>query len=212
MNEQKMKRRLYFSVILIGFSILMLAIPVKKEDSTQKQLKVNLTSENISVEEIVDGDTFLLSNNEKVRLIGVDTPEKGQFYYNEAIAYAESLLLGKHVNIELDNETEDRYGRKLAYLFCDSIFYNKEVLEKGLAVLYLFENNQKYKSKFINAQKSARNMNLGIWSLPDPPAEDFYVNTVNSNRFHRPLCISIRKTNLSKSEIFHTRDEALDKA
>jgi len=163
------------------------------------------------VSRIIDGDTFELSGGIHVRLIGVDTPEKNEPFYREARILAESLLLGKQVVLEFDKEPEDRYGRRLAYLRFDTLFYNEYIVKRGLAYVYLFKNSLKHAGKLINAQKYARNQKAGLWSLEDFEPEPYYVSIKGSYRFHRPLCRAIKDAKKSKIIKIDSRNAAFDK-
>ncbi len=163
------------------------------------------------VSEVIDGDTFVLSDGSRVRLIGVDTPEQGQPFYSEAAHFAESLLAGAPVFAEYDEEPYDDYGRRLVYLFVDSLFYNELILEQGLATGYLFEHNGKFEETLIAAQKSARREDAGIWSLPQSSPEEFYITISGSFRFHRPLCPHLRNSKPEDLRRIDKREIALDK-
>jgi micrococcal nuclease len=213
MTEQSSKRWLWLSVALIAISIIILVIPVDRKREGRDGLGDSIERKGDSrlrVVEIIDGDTFLLSDGDQVRLIGIDTPEEGQPFFARATAFAESILLGKEVEIKYDRELLDRYGRRLVYLFVDSILYNQLVIDSGFASVYLFEKNQMLARQLISAQRKARSSKVGIWSLPEPILEDYYISPAGSFRFHRPLCPNIKSTDLSHARRFQTRDEALD--
>ena len=164
----------------------------------------------LTINEVIDGDTFVLSDASRVRLIGVDTPEKGQPYYREATLFAESLLTGAVIRIEYDEEPYDDYGRRLVYLFADSIFYNELIIEQGMASVYLFPHNRKFAETLITAQKSSRRNKAGIWSLPDSSPEEYYVSVSGSFRFHRPLCPHLKKARPENLRRIGKRGDALD--
>ncbi len=95
-----------------------------------------------SVTRVVDGDTIevrLGGQLEKVRLIGVDTPESVkpgtpvQCYAKAASAETERLLEGRQVSLKFDAERRDRYGRLLAYVYRDGLFVNAALVERGYA-------------------------------------------------------------------------------
>lgn len=122
------------------------------------------------VERVSDGDTmYALVNgrSEKIRLIGIDTPEIGQRPWGErSRKYLEKLLELSSWNaaIESDIEERDQYGRILAYVWTtDGKMINEEMLRSGYAVLYTFPPNVKYINEFRAAQKEAREKKLGIW-------------------------------------------------
>ena len=213
MTEKSSKKWLWLSVALIAISIIILLIPAEERRRKRQDVQESIggrADSALYVEQVKDGDTFLLSDGGQVRLIGVDTPEDGQPFFERAKAFAESTLLGEEVDIEYDMEPLDRYGRRLAYLFVDSIFYNKLVIDSGFASVYLFKKNQRLAEQLISAQREARSSRVGIWSLPAPVPEDYYISPSGSFRFHRPLCPNIKSTDLSRARQFKTRDESLD--
>lgn len=214
MNEKSSKRWLWLAAVMIALSIILLLIPAKEDKGKRRDVRESISGKVDSalyVEHVNDGDTFLLSDGTQVRLIGVDTPEKGQPFFERATVFAESILLGEEVSVEYDSKPVDRYGRRLAYLFVDSIFYNKLVIDSGYASVYLFKENRRRAEQLISAQRKARLSKFGIWSLPDPIPEDYYVSPFGSFRFHRPLCPNIKHTDLSRARRFEKRDESLDK-
>jgi micrococcal nuclease len=164
----------------------------------------------LRVDKIIDGDTFILSDGRHVRLLGIDTPEIGEPYSDSAKIFADSIVAGKPIRLEYDKANYDSYGRELAYLYIDSICSNVLILRRGFATIYLFKENSRYSSRFIAAQNEARRAKRGIWSLPPPQTEEYYIAAGDSYRFHRPLCPSIKTMNLKNARRFRTRDQALD--
>ena len=127
-----------------------------------------------NVVRVVDGDTFVIDyngKNEKVRLIGIDTPEsvhpneEKNTEFGEAVSnYSKKMLTGKKVQIEFDVEQRDKYGRLLAYAYVDGQMYNKVLLEKGYAKLATYPPNVKYVDEFTKIQKKARENKTGMWA------------------------------------------------
>lgn len=116
------------------------------------------------VKEVIDGDTFTLGNGEKVRLIGINTPERGQPYYEEAKSHLESLLSSRVVKLMTDARVQDDYGRILAYAYSDSdVDINLDMIKKGFAVTETISPNVARSEIFSKAQIEARNNCLGIW-------------------------------------------------
>lgn len=85
------------------------------------------------VAHVVDGDTVALADGERVRLVGIDTPERGECGYEEAAALVERLVLGRRVTLTLSEEDRDSYGRLLRYVDVGSTDVGLELLESGLA-------------------------------------------------------------------------------
>jgi micrococcal nuclease len=114
---------------------------------------------------VVDGDTIEVSLNgttEKVRLIGVDTPETVhptigvEPYGKEASNFTKEKLTDQTVKLEFDVEERDRYGRLLAYVWLDEELFNEVLLKEGYAQLATYPPNVKYVERFKAAQKEAR--------------------------------------------------------
>lgn len=212
MIAKSANRWLAISAVMIILAMIFLILPVTVEKNGSKNdfIAIEPGDSILTVIEIIDGDTFVLSDSSRARLIGVDTPEKGQPIFEEATLFAESVLTGAIVKPEYDMEPYDDYGRRLVYLFVDSLFYNELVLRMGLASVYLFPQNSKYTDIFINAQKIARENRIGVWSLPESPSEDYYINISGSFRFHRPLCPHLKNSNPSKLRQLDSRNDAFD--
>lgn len=163
-----------------------------------------------TVVRVIDGDTIELQGGDKVRLLAIDTPEKGQRYHQEATELLSSLVLGKVVRIEYGGERRDRYGRLLGFVYDDSLFVNRAILENGLGYLYLFDEAEKDQlqiARMLTAQREALDSQIGIWSLARSP-EKHYINISGSMRFHRPGCRSVRNPKPGGFQTFQTREEA----
>lgn len=124
---------------------------------------------------VIDGDTIELSNGVRIRYIGVDTPElrrrkNGYWVYRpqrlaeEAWAFNQSLVEGKRVRLEYDEERTDDYHRELAYVFVGDLFVNAELIRSGYARVFLQPPNLKYSTLFLEIQEQAKDQQRGIWS------------------------------------------------
>jgi endonuclease YncB( thermonuclease family) len=92
----------------------------------------------VEVMRAIDGDTLELSTGEKVRLIGVDTPETKdprkpvEYFGKEATAFTQRTVAGKRVRLEYDQQRQDKYGRTLAYVYLENgAFVNAEIIRQG---------------------------------------------------------------------------------
>ncbi len=112
---------------------------------------------------------------EKVRFLGVDTPETVhpekpvQFFGKEASDYAKAQLSGKTVRLEYDHERRDDYNRVLAYVYVGDRFFNAELIQKGYGrALLAFPF--KFSEEFAKMQKKAQADQVGLWApvLPTP--------------------------------------------
>ena len=122
-------------------------------------------NEEVFVYQVVDGDTFIISTGDSVRLIGIDTPEKDEAYYSEAKEMLSKLLEDKKVTLEKDKDDKDSYDRLLRYVYADGVFVNLELVKAGYARVIIISPNSKYESKLKKAELEARESKTGIWSL-----------------------------------------------
>ena len=119
--------------------------------------------EEVRVSFVVDGDTFVLEDGRKVRLIGIDTPEYGQDYFQEAKQKTFDLVFGKKVLLEKDTSEYDTYGRILRYVYVDGVFVNLELVKGGYARALTIPPDVKYADLFTSAEYGARLGKRGIW-------------------------------------------------
>ncbi|PIU41128.1 MAG: nuclease [Candidatus Omnitrophica bacterium CG07_land_8_20_14_0_80_42_15] len=131
------------------------------------------------VERVVDGDTVKLANGERLRYIGIDTPElkhpnrKISEMARIAKKINESLAQGKEVKIVYDVEKRDKYDRLLGYVFLkDGTFVNAELVKEGYALIMTIPPNVKYADYFLKLQEEARNTKKGFWSYEDVDFKD----------------------------------------
>jgi len=139
---------------------------------------------NATVDRVVDGDTiivFIDGRRERVRLIGIDTPESvdpnrpEQCFGHEASVYLESLLPSDTpVSLVRDVEARDKYDRLLAYVIRtdDQLFINLDLVEKGFAGPLTYPPNDHYADLFESSARAAASAGVGLWSAcggPDVP-------------------------------------------
>ncbi len=150
--------------------------PVVSSKATAKVTQKPSASGEYAVVKVVDGDTVDLSINgkiERVRLIGINTPETVdprkpvECFGKEASNRAKELLTGKSVKIEADpnGDTRDKYDRLLLYIFLgDGTNYAKKMIMDGYAYEYTYDSAYKYQAEFKQAQKYAQDNKLGLWA------------------------------------------------
>ena len=119
------------------------------------------------VVKVQDGDTVTLltadSTQVRVRLDGVDCPEKKQAFGTKAKAFVSDLCFGGVVTVE--DKGKDRYGRVIGVVWVDSINVNEALLRNGLAWHYKQFNND---ARLDSLERAARSEKLNIWSQPNP--------------------------------------------
>ncbi len=138
-----------------------------------KLVKINPGHGYYFVKRVFDGDTVMLENGIKIRLLGINTPEvehrnkSGQPGGEEAKRWLEQAVSGKKIRLQKDIEKKDKYGRTLAHVFTeDHRHINLELVEAGLATVNIHPPNLKFTQELLHAQEAAEKENLGIWQYP----------------------------------------------
>lgn len=123
------------------------------------------------VKRVVDGDTLLLKDGRRIRLLGVDTPETKkpdtpvEPFGPEACAFTRDHVEGKPVRLQFDKERVDKYGRVLAFVYRDEWFLNEALIREGYGrALTQYPYSESMKRRFRAAEKEARREKRGIWS------------------------------------------------
>lgn len=136
-------------IILIFLMIILLAV---NYNSIDKALEKFFTETEVAkVERVIDGDTIEIENKTSVRLLGINTPEKGEKYYNEAKDFLEMVLLNKTIELKFGKDRYDKYKRLLAYVFVDGKNVNKELVDEGYANFYFPSGKDRYYLSFVKA-------------------------------------------------------------
>ncbi|MEN3203395.1 MAG: thermonuclease family protein [Atribacterota bacterium] len=121
---------------------------------------------------VIDGDTIELNTGEKVRYIGINTPElhhpqKGvEYFAREAYEANRRMVEGKRVRLEFDVQKRDRYGRLLAYVYVGDIMVNEWLVANGYAQVATYPPNVKYADRFRKLEEEARRLKIGLWGKP----------------------------------------------
>jgi endonuclease YncB( thermonuclease family) len=162
------------------------------------------------VKTVVDGDTLTTEEGDKVRLIGINTPEKNEDLYDDAKGYLTALLRGKKIGLETDVEKLDQYQRRLCYVFLDGRFVNGDLVRRGYAHVYRWEPNLKHLKALRYLQQQALGEKLGLWSLPAPEPSPEYVGRSDDHAFHRLSCPRTRLFPAKLRVSFPSREAAFD--
>ena len=158
-------------LIIIGLLLFFVAALVSIRETQNNQPK-----DTYSVKKVIDGDTIEIERygkSEKVRMIGIDTPETldprkpVQCFGKEASDKSKDLLSGGRVRLEFDPIVgeKDKYNRLLAYVWSDNELVNLKLIKEGYANEYTYRSQSyKYQNEFKNAQTVAKESSIGLWS------------------------------------------------
>lgn len=152
-----------WNIVLILLAAFFLLRFIKKRRQAKAPIKklVGL------VVHVYDGDTILLSGKEKVRvrLAGIDAPEKDQPYGDEARIFLARLIRRKRV-LALVNDV-DKYDRYVAKIICNGRDINAAMIKAGYAWHYKYYNHDR---AYAELEKNARKKHLGLWQDKHPEA------------------------------------------
>jgi micrococcal nuclease len=147
--------------------IVLIAYNMLSSDKTPENFE---NMEKTVVERAVDGDTIVISGGERVRMIGINTPESvkeagdPEYFGKEASRYTSNNLEGKTIYLEKDVSETDDYGRLLRYIYLeDGTFYNEKIVKEGYAFAGTYPPDVKYNEILQEAERFARENNLGLW-------------------------------------------------
>lgn len=156
-----MKKQVIF---LLFFLIVALLISGCTTTQVIKNTGTNSSGKTgeVIVTKIIDGDTVVIQGGDHVRLLGIDTPEKGQPFYTEASDALYKKVFMKTVILEKETEDRDQYGRLLRWIWLNDSLINLEMVKEGFAVSRFYENS-KYQKEIQEAEQNAINQRLGEW-------------------------------------------------
>jgi len=200
------RRRLVSAALVIMVALLIVVLRLVEEVGQERK-----PSDRFVVARIIDGDTIELEGGDRLRLLAIDTPEKGEPLYAEASAMLERLALGRDARIEFAGRRRDGYGRLLGYLFIDTLYINKTVIDSGLGYVYLFKDtdlNSPLIETLLESQASAIQRDVGLWAIEREP-EVVYYQKEGSFRLHRPGCSAVGDLVPGRYQEFSTREEGL---
>ncbi len=119
---------------------------------------------------MIDGDTLELEGGERVRLIGVNSPESvdprrpAERFGKEAAEFTRGLAEGNWVRLEYDEEARDQFGRTLAYIYLpDGTLLNAELIRQGYGAAYTRFAYRRQR-EFVLLEREAREQGRGLWA------------------------------------------------
>lgn len=162
---------------------------------------------------VVDGDTIYLDNGEKVRFVGVNTPERGVEGYITSKNFVQKLCLNKEVGIDVDDSKHtDKYGRTLGVVIVDGKNVNEMLLKEGLAeVMYIppSEFNPYDWAGSSTHVASSSSTSTDIASSSSSSDSGNYIANANTGKFHYASCNHAQKIKDYNKVYLSSRDEAI---
>ena len=164
------------------------------------------------VTNVVDGDTLDLDNNERIRMSGINTPETGECYYQEAKEKLAELVLNKRVYVEMDRSDKDKYGRSLRYIYLNEtelVLVNGVLVEGGFARVYdKYKGDTKRYNELKMIEEGAVENKIGVWDCVDNKKDCLYVGSEDSDKYHTPGCKFAKKIKPENLVCFYSVEDA----
>jgi micrococcal nuclease len=116
-----------------------------------------------------DGDTITVLEKRgpyRIRLFGIDAPERHQDFSNRAKQFASDLVFGKQVRVV--KKDIDRYDRIVGIVYVGDVCVNEEIVRNGLAWVYRYYCKIPICTAWLDLEAQARDSKMGLWSYPDP--------------------------------------------
>lgn len=190
----KEEKNIKFRFLIIGFILLITGVILlfygfnhvnqNSQKFTQIKISVQPQIEHISdingeetiVTRAVDGDTIVIASGEKVRYIGIDTPETVDprrtvgCFGKEASDENKKLVEGKIVLLTKDVSEKDKFDRLLRFVYIKQdngslVFVNDFLVRNGFAKASTFPPDVKFAAQFVEAEKEARENQRGLWKI-----------------------------------------------
>jgi micrococcal nuclease len=175
-------KRIKYKIMLF---LLILIFIVTNYTSLDSFVTKNLSNEeSIIVGRVIDGDTIVDSDGLHYRLLGINTPEKGEYLYAEAKAFLEENAL--NISLIAEKNGKDRYDRELAYLYNENENINKLLVKEGYANYYFPDGRDIHYEEFYNAWEECVIKNVNLCE-----------NSLNKCA----LCIEIKEWNMKEEKI-----------
>jgi micrococcal nuclease len=163
---QRMQKKL----IRYGILLLLVLVGTLYEGWRETSPPAFEGMEKTTVQRVVDGDTFVTAGGERVRMIGIDTPETVhpsgivEAYGVEASDYTKALIEKETVYMEKDVSDRDQYDRLLRYVYLeDGTFVNLHLVEEGYATVVTYPPDTRYTERLLAAEQEARDGEKGLW-------------------------------------------------
>lgn len=223
-------------IILIAISALSVSsaytgtgfshnIPSSKySDMSSSDILNKYNNTNCNIEErgictkVVDGDTIYLDNGDKIRFVGVNTPERGVEGYIASKNFVQKLCLNKEVGIDIDDSKHsDKYGRTLGVVIVDGKNVNEMLLKEGLAEIMYMPPSEFYPfdwgysdTPVANTHSSSSASHQVSSESTSSSSSASYIGNSNTGKFHQTYCSSVSKMSEKNKVFFNSRDDAIN--
>lgn len=174
-----------------------------------KKVAIKTTQGVYRIKTIYDGDTVVLEDGQKIRLLGINTPEiahrgnEADAGGNEAKSWLIAKLKDGKVRLETDVEKTDSYGRTLGHLFTENNEHiNVLLVAAGLAQASIWPPNLKYANDLVKAEQQAETAKLGIWQRPEYAAIPVEQLTEEGHQGWTRIVGKIKKINPAKKFVY----------
>jgi micrococcal nuclease len=173
-EEGKTRNRLLTGMVLgiaLGVLIAKMLGQVPRETWDRVLSRTSSAEERTTaVKKVIDGDTIVAEGDERIRYLGVDAPEIGEPFYEQAKGYQEKVVLGSQVRIlPCKEEPQDSYGRTLAFVHKGTVDVGEQLLRQGLArTLFIGPCGWAVARAYSKVERGAFRAARGIWSAQDP--------------------------------------------
>jgi endonuclease YncB( thermonuclease family) len=156
----------------------------------------------VHVKRVYDGDTVLLEDGRTVRYLGINTPEYQEPFYLKAKRLNESLVQGRAIRLEFDQERGDGRNRLLAYVYAGDELVNARLVQEGLGHAFFIGSNRRHHALLLRLQAEAQQRKVGIWSARGR-IKDLKITNVHPARPTKddPSPSYVRIVNLSNATI-----------
>ena len=159
---------------------------------------------------VVDGDTIYLDNGDKIRFVGVNTPEKGVEGYLTSKLFVQKLCLGKTVGIDVDNSKKsDKYSRTLGVVIIDGKNVNEMLLKEGLAEVMYIPPSEFYPYNWADNSTHIPTSQNTYTNTVSKDISGNYIGNTNTGKFHQSTCKWGQKISSANKITFTSRNEAI---
>jgi len=212
-------RKINLLILFLSFFSLFFILNCKgqgeRKDLGARELSCPKGFELVIVDKVIDGDTVVLKDGEKLRYAAINALELHtdsgipEPFAQEAFIKNKELTEGKALCLEKALRERDRYGRLLGELYYPNGTSISELLIKeGLAFVCYYEGSGKFFEKLLSVQREALSDPKNLFSYIDKPqGKTIYIGNRKSRRFHHPQCIEAKR--IKTKIIFKELKEAL---